>query len=407
MATLVSYTQLENELCLPVQDDQDDEEEEVVVKSKPTSIIRVDNDDMIEDEEEPIVSLEDHIDGPPNGGLGGTSHPVPMLELAVPRQSRGDSSSLSPFVGWEGNAGGLSGQFKIKGKRCHLRLEDDALQWTFHNRKDNRNYVLSLADIFGVTAINSKGRPDLNGPVFVIHALRSIPGSCGKLIQVVCQPLDNDPSTISSTWVDHLTQLIQNFGHRPRRLYVVINPVSGDGSSLSTWSKVEDMFALAQVHTEILNTQRRFHAREVVQGLNLDQYDGIIVVGGDGTFNEVLNGLMLQTQQTAGVDLRRTRFVPVQPVIKLGIIPAGFSNSLAWSVLGTKNPLIATAQILLGCCSPIDICSIFNSGQLLLFSAGALSYGLQSEVSLFNQDFSWMGSHRINIAQFRAILSNR
>ena len=74
----------------------------------------------------------------------------------------------------------------------------------------------------------------------------------------------------------------------------------------------------------------------------------IIVVGGDGTFNEVLNGLMLQTQQTAGVDLRRSRFVPVQPKIRLGIIPAGFSNSIAWSVLGTKDPKSAAAQILLG-----------------------------------------------------------
>ena len=72
------------------------------------------------------------------------------------------------------------------------------------------------------------------------------------------------------------------------------------------------------------------------------------MVGGDGTFNEVLNGLMVQAQQTAGVNLRRSRFVPVQPNIRLGVIPAGFSNSIAWSMLGTKNPFMAAAQILLG-----------------------------------------------------------
>lgn len=49
----------------------------------------------------------------------------------------------------------------------------------------------------------------------------------------------------------------------------------------------------------------------------------IIIVGGDGTFNEVLNGLMLQTQQAAGVNLRRSRFLPVQTNVRLGIIPAG------------------------------------------------------------------------------------
>lgn len=106
----------------------------------------------------------------------------------------------------------------------------------------------------------------------------------------------------------------------------------------------------------------------MIQSVDIDQYDGyvysrlysvgvvycfappirIIVVGGDGTFNEILNGLMLHTQQTAGVNLRRNRFVLVQPNIRLGIIPAGFSNSIAWSILGTKCPRASAAQILLG-----------------------------------------------------------
>lgn len=74
----------------------------------------------------------------------------------------------------------------------------------------------------------------------------------------------------------------------------------------------------------------------------------VVIVGGDGTINEVINGLMLQAQQTAGINLRRSRFVPVQPNIRVGFIPAGFSNSIAWSVLGTKCPVTAAAQILLG-----------------------------------------------------------
>lgn len=71
-------------------------------------------------------------------------------------------------------------------------------------------------------------------------------------------------------------------------------------------------------------------------------------MGGDGTVNEVVNGLMLQSQQAAGINLRRSRFVPVQPNIVLGVIPSGFSNSVARSVLGTKCPREAAAQILLG-----------------------------------------------------------
>ena len=152
----------------------------------------------------------------------------------------------------------------------------------------------------------------------------------------------------------------------------------------------------------------------------------MVVVGGDGTINEVINGLMVQAQQTAGVNLRRNRFITVQPNIRVGYIPAGFSNSIAWSVLGTKCPITATAQILLGmvtnsnrrcmshdmclfigCVSPMDITSISNNGQLLLFSGGPISYGLMSEVCVFSRDFTWLGNRRIDIAQLRALLYTR
>ena len=49
----------------------------------------------------------------------------------------------------------------------------------------------------------------------------------------------------------------------------------------------------------------------------------IICVGGDGLFNQVINSLLVQTQLEAGVDIRRPRFIPARPRVKLGIIPAG------------------------------------------------------------------------------------
>ena len=43
-----------------------------------------------------------------------------------------------------------------------------------------------------------------------------------------------------------------DFGHRPRRVYVIINPTCGSSSGWNTWIKVEPFFVLAHVHTEVI-----------------------------------------------------------------------------------------------------------------------------------------------------------
>lgn len=74
----------------------------------------------------------------------------------------------------------------------------------------------------------------------------------------------------------------------------------------------------------------------------------IIGVGGDGLFNEILNGILLQSQYSAGVNIKRARFIPVQPFIRLGMIPAGTTDSVVHSSMGYSNPVAAAAQIILG-----------------------------------------------------------
>ena len=55
----------------------------------------------------------------------------------------------------------------------------------------------------------------------------------------------------------------------------------------------------------------------------------------------------------------------------------------------------------------MDVSSLSNNGQLLLFSGGAISYGLMSEVSVYSRDFTWLGDRRLDVAQLRAVIYNR
>ena len=43
-----------------------------------------------------------------------------------------------------------------------------------------------------------------------------------------------------------------DFGNRPRKLYVVVNPASGEGCAVKTWDKVERLFQLTHITTELM-----------------------------------------------------------------------------------------------------------------------------------------------------------
>ena len=47
---------------------------------------------------------------------------------------------------------------------------------------------------------------------------------------------------------------------------------------------------------DLVRTERPWHAAELAQQACADGYDVVVAVGGDGTANEVLNGLMLARQ---------------------------------------------------------------------------------------------------------------
>ena len=87
-------------------------------------------------------------------------------------------------------------------------------------------------------------------------------------------------------------------------------------------------------------------------------FDSVITVGGDGLFNEVINGLLLSTQQQSGVNMRRPQFSPVTPNIRVGVIPTGRNNSIARSVFQCRCPITAAAQIMLGECVCVCVCSV-------------------------------------------------
>lgn len=90
----------------------------------------------------------------------------------------------------------------------------------------------------------------------------------------------------------------------------------------------------ADLKVEVAETEARGHATELARQATEDGVDYIVALGGDGTLNEVVNGLL------AGG--------PSDAVPTLGIVPGGCANVLARSVGLPTDPVEATAVLLAG-----------------------------------------------------------
>jgi diacylglycerol kinase family enzyme len=114
------------------------------------------------------------------------------------------------------------------------------------------------------------------------------------------------------------------------RVLVIVNP-----RATTTTAHERDLLvnALASVATlEIVPTNNRGHAAALACRAMRDEMDAVVALGGDGTINEVVNGLL-----TDGVHDR----IPA-----LGVIPGGATNVFA-RALGLPNDPVESTWMLL------------------------------------------------------------
>jgi len=78
---------------------------------------------------------------------------------------------------------------------------------------------------------------------------------------------------------------------------VIVNPHAGSLKCKRDWPKIKRHLEEARFKMDVFFTERKFHGMEMTQRLvNEKGYKKIIAVGGDGTLNEVVNGIFKQTK---------------------------------------------------------------------------------------------------------------
>lgn len=109
----------------------------------------------------------------------------------------------------------------------------------------------------------------------------------------------------------------------------IVNPNSRSGLGYRLWSQIEPVLKERTVNYHIHFTKYRRHAAKLVCELTSDgKYHTIVVLGGDGTINEVVDGIHYLSKVT------------------LGYIPTGSSNDFARSLCLPTDPLKALDNIL-------------------------------------------------------------
>ncbi len=73
---------------------------------------------------------------------------------------------------------------------------------------------------------------------------------------------------------------------------IIVNPTSGRGLGEESVPHIKRLLGGHNLDFDIARTERPWHAAELAQEAAATGYDVVVAVGGDGTANKVINGLM-------------------------------------------------------------------------------------------------------------------
>ncbi|XP_061391572.1 ceramide kinase [Musca vetustissima] len=220
--------------------------------------------------------------------------------------------------------------------------------------------------------------------------------------------LHNKDPYIVAKWYDNLQNLLQNLRQkRAKRLLVFINPYGGRKMGLQIYERsCKSTFQLAGIDASCIITQRANQIRDILMSHDLTPFDAVCCVGGDGTVAEMINGLIMRSMQDAGVCLRRPENIP-KPSLPVGIIPAGSTDTVAYSLHGTSDPQTAAIHLVLGRKRGLDVCSIRNTDGIIRFFASTMGYGYLGDVAAKSEKYRWMGTKRYEYTGVKSFLLNR
>ena len=171
---------------------------------------------------------------------------------------------------------------------------------------------------------------------------------------------------------------------------LILNPVSGKKEGNSKVKSIINFFKNYNIELEVFCTRYKGHARKYLQMIDSNLFSNIIVYGGDGTFNEVINGIMC----------RKDQYMPT-----FGFLPGGSGNSVMYH-LNKLNIDDACNLIIQNHIKKIDVMKI-EYNNTIEYSINIVGWGMVGDIANLSEKMRWLGPSRYNIASLIYIIINK
>ena len=150
-----------------------------------------------------------------------------------------------------------------------------------------------------------------------------------------------------------------------KKARLIYNPVSGHEQMLQNVADILNVLEQAGFEASAFRTTPEpLSAQNEAKRCALAGFDLLVGAGGDGTINEVVNGV-----------------APLEKRPKLAVIPAGTTNDFARALKIPRDNLVDAAKVILtGKTQKMDIGRAGKQYFMNIAASGSLTYGVPSEV---------------------------
>ena len=171
------------------------------------------------------------------------------------------------------------------------------------------------------------------------------------------------------------------------KVLFIINPVSGVKDNKSIAQIISNELYNHKIKFDIIYTTHQGYAKNYVYAMDSTLYNSILILGGDGTINEILNGILSRTDG----------YLPT-----FGFLPGGTGNSVLHD-LEYLDPLSALSPIINQRIKHIDVMAL-QLKSCIEYSINILGWGLVADIACFAEKLRFIGQSRYDIASLYYIL---